>query len=372
MRVGADLIVSGCTVPAAGGAGLPISVTDTTTNQGGGAAPASTTKFYLSVDYSWSATTRPGRARGAGARPGRREHGVHDPDDPGRDAAGLRYVVARADADLVVPESEEANNAIGRAIQLGADLLFLDMTMPALAAAGDTITVTDTMKNGGSDPAEPSTTRYYLSVDGFFDAGDPAIGSRAVPTLGPGATHTGSAALTIPAGLAAGSYLVFAKADADGVVAETSEVNNVAVRGLQVGADLVINALTVPATGGAGAAITIQDTTRNQAGAGSAASTTRFYLSLDSLWDAGDLALGSRACRARGGGELQGSLAITIPSGTATGSYSVFARADADGTVNETQEANNTAFRAIQIGPDLTMSALTGPANAGAGSPRSR
>jgi subtilase family serine protease/subtilisin family serine protease len=369
VRVGADLTVSAFTVPAAGGAGLAISVSDTTTNLGGGAAPASTTRFYLSVDYWWSAEDTLLGSRAVPALAAGAASTVSTTlTIPAGTGAGLRYVVARADADLGVPEADENNNVIARPITLGADLTFQDMTVPAVAAAGQTITVSDTVKNLGGGTADPSTTRYYLSVDGVLDAGDLALGSRAVPALAPNATHTGSAALTLPAGLASGSYLLFAKADGDGVVAEVSEANNVGIRGIQVGADLVVSALTVPTTGGAGAALTIQDTTRNQAGAASPASTTRFYLSLDTVWDVADVLLGSRAVPVLAGlAQSSGSVTVAIPGGTATGSYSIIARADADAVVGETQEANNTAFRVIQIGPDLTMSALTGPANGGPG-----
>ena len=103
-------------------------------------------------------------------------------------------------------------------------------------------------------------------------------------------------------------------ADGDEVVAETSESNNRGVRGIQIGADLVVSAMTVPATGGAGTVLTIADTTRNQAGAGAPASTTRFYLSLDSVWDAGDVALRRRTGPLRSGGGDGFGHAVTLLS----------------------------------------------------------
>ena len=59
--------------------------------------------------------------------------------------------------------------------------------------------------------------------------------------------------------------------------------------------DLIVSALTVPATGGAGLAITVTDTTKNQGSGSTAASTTNFYLSTNTTWDAGDVSLGSRS-----------------------------------------------------------------------------
>jgi hypothetical protein len=45
----------------------------------------------------------------------------------------------------------------------------------------------------------PSATRYYLSLDAVKSAGDLLLtGSRTVPGLAAGASHTGTVTLTIP------------------------------------------------------------------------------------------------------------------------------------------------------------------------------
>jgi hypothetical protein len=41
--------------------------------------------------------------------------------------------------------------------------------------------------------------------------------------------------------------------------------------------------------------------------------------------------------------------ALPIPATTAAGLYYVFARVDADGDVNETQESNNTLWRTVNV-----------------------
>src|SRR5262249_23204979 len=65
------------------------------------------------------------------------------------------------------------------------------------------------------------------SVNPSFDSGDVQLaGSRAVPSLTPGALNLGTTAITIPAGTPAGFYYVIAVADADGVVTEIQENNN--------------------------------------------------------------------------------------------------------------------------------------------------
>src|SRR4029453_3610144 len=57
--MGADLIISSITAPAKGGAGVTITVTDTTSNQGGATASASVTRFYLSSNSILDGTDMP-------------------------------------------------------------------------------------------------------------------------------------------------------------------------------------------------------------------------------------------------------------------------------------------------------------------------
>src|SRR4029079_1334617 len=53
----------------------------------------------------------------------------------------------------------------------------------------------------------------------------------------------------------------------------------------------------------------------------------------------------------------------------APGAYYLIAKADADNVVIESRETNDTQARAIQIGGDLIVSAVTAPSKAGADAP---
>ena len=70
---------------------------------------------------------------------------------------------------------------------LRPDLLISALTVPSAALAGSTISMSETTKNRGG-PAAASTTRYYLSKNSTFEAGDTALGSRSVPALAAGAS----------------------------------------------------------------------------------------------------------------------------------------------------------------------------------------
>jgi subtilase family serine protease len=102
-------------------------------------------------------------------------------------------------------------------------------------AAGSALAVSETVLNQGVDGAGASTTRFYLSVNSVFDAGDVLLpGSRAVPALAAGASSSGSTSVTIPAGTATGTYFLIVRTDADNVVAEGQESNNNGLRFIQV------------------------------------------------------------------------------------------------------------------------------------------
>ena len=252
---------------------------------------------------------------------------------------------------------------------VAADFVVTALTAPLWADAGATIQVTDTTKNQGTGASSPSETWFYLSKDLFLDATDTLLGSRTVDALAVGASGTGSASVTLPTPLTAGQYTLIAKADGPGAVVETSELNNVRTTGIRIGPDLTVSAFSVPTTPlGAGASLTVSDTTTNAGASTAAASTTRFYLSVNSLWDAADVALQGRSIPALApGAASSGTTTITIPAGTATGTYYLVAKADGLESVPEVYETNNTRLASVRIGPDLVLTALSGPSIVGAG-----
>ena len=248
------------------------------------------------------------------------------------------------------------------------DMVVSEFTAPRAGGAGGSITVTDTTRNQGVGAAAATQTSFHLSVNAVLDAGDTPLGNRAVPALAAGASSAGPTVLTLPSPMSAGTYYLFAKSDATGVVTESSEANNTRLAIIAIGPDLTVPTMSAPATGGAGTSIVVSDTTSNT-GAGSApASVTRFFLSNNVFLDAADAPLETRSVPALApGASSSGATAVTIPGGTPPGTYYLFAQADAGGVVAEAGETNNTRFVLLRIGPDLTVSALSAPARAAAG-----
>ncbi len=267
-----DLVVSAMSGPSTAGADTDIVVNDTTKNQGTGSSPQSNTGFYLSTNTTWDAAdvwlgSRPLGPLGPGAT-NALSTTLHIPPST---ATGSYYVLAKADWDSLVTEGVETNNMrASGALKIGPDLVVTAVTAPSTAVAGAT------MRGVGhhQEPGRRQRGRVHdplLLVHEHVDSTLPtrSSASRTVPVLarwrivqfhrdaagsgrgGLPACITSSPRPTLPA-----------------KCLETTETNNTkASAAVKVGPDLVVTAVTVPATGAAGAMISVTDSTKNQ-GAG--------------------------------------------------------------------------------------------------------
>ena len=205
-----------------------------------------------------------------------------------------------------------------------------------------------TVRNIGTATLNVTSTTLLGTTEYSIVAGGGAF------SLAPAATRQVTVRLT-PTSLGSKvATLSFASNDTD------EGTKNVPLSGTEVASsDLVVSALTGPATAGAGFAITLNETTGN-IGVGPAGGTsTRFYLSSDTLIGAGDVLLGGRSLAGLApGGSSAGATNVTIPAGTANGSYFIVARADDLNQAFESNEGNNTRALAIRIGPDLRVTPI--------------
>jgi subtilase family serine protease len=356
ITIGPDLAVPAFAVPASAGAGAGLTVTASVKNQGGGSAGSSVTRFFLSANAVWDSTdlALEGRLDVSALSPGASASGTATVMLPANVAAGSYYVLAMADGDGAVVETQEANNAAARFVQIGGDLVVSGVTAPARAAVGGALAVTDTTKNHGAGAIGASVTRFHLSANALLDAGDVLLAAgRPVPALTAGASNTGTTTVVLPGQVAPGTWYLIAKADGDAAVSETLETNNTLARSVTVGPDLVISAMTVPYNVRAGGAVAVNDTVQNQGLDPAGTTVTRFYLSSNVAFDANDVLLdGARVVGPLAGGASSvGSSSVTIPAGTAPGPWFVIARTDAGDTVTESTESSNLAARAVEVAP---------------------
>jgi WD40 repeat protein len=219
--------------PTATAPGGTFGVTDTVLNQGGVSAATSTTRYYLSLD-----TVKDGADRlltGTRAVPALAASGTSTSTVtvtiPSNMALGTHFLIACADDLTHVAESDETNNCLASAATIQVtrpDLVETALSAPpATIARGASFPVTDTVLNQGAVAAGASTTRYYFSANQAKDGNDRLLGgSRSVPALGPSATFTGTASVTVPSNMALGTYYLIACADNTTNVTESDETNN--------------------------------------------------------------------------------------------------------------------------------------------------
>jgi large repetitive protein len=138
--------------------------------------------------------------------------------------------------------------------------------------------------------------------------------------------------------------------------------------------NLRVIAVSAPATGVASGTINVTNRIKNVGGV-TAVGPFRvgIYLSAgDDTPGAGTL-IGSRTVASlAGGAESAATTAVTLPAGTAAGSYFVSAVVDIDGTVDESHEDDNglTATTKVDvIRPDLVMQSVSGPTRGAVGQP---
>jgi subtilase family serine protease len=136
-------------------------------------------------------------------------------------------------------------------------------------------------------------------------------------------------------------------------VPESQESNNTGLRTFQIGPDLAVPNLSGPSQATAGAPFVVTDTTTNQGGGAAGGSTVAFYLSTNWTFDASDTSLNvSRTLPAlAAGGTSSAQTTLTIPAGTASGTYYIIAKADPQNALAETSESNNTDWFAITVTP---------------------
>ena len=209
--------------------------------------------------------------------------------------------------------------------------------VPSRAASGDSISLRDTTTNSGTAAAASTRTGFWFSTDNTL-GNDAPLGTRAVPFLAPGASNKGTTSVTLPT-VAAGTYYLIAEADVDSQIAESDESDNLAVKKLLVGADLIVSLVTIPASPTSTSPTTIRVMTKNTGGELAGASSARLYRSVNGTIGAGDtlmhvFAIPPLAANSSDVSEVM----LMLPAGT----YFLIVQVDAGGAVNEVNEGNNT------------------------------
>jgi uncharacterized delta-60 repeat protein len=201
------------------------------------------------------------------------------------------------------------------------------------------------IKNVGTSPASSSAVRFFVSDDPIYDTGDILLKKVSSGTIKAGSIKNMTFSCPVPAiaSSAIGKYLI-AVVDADNVVPETDETNNTGVYGPMKKTNLS-GAWTALTAGCSGSRCRLSGTLQilNSGDQDAPSSRTRVYLSDDGSYDISDTLLKQFSSGIiKGKNSRNKNINCTIPAGmTATGKY-VIALLDADNTVTEELETDNT------------------------------
>jgi hypothetical protein len=301
---------------------------------------------------------------------------------------GTWYVALVTDVlDDVDEAGNEGNNTMLSApVQIFAtarpDLLAGDLTGPAVATDGETISVTWTVFNDGLGPATGTwQDRIYLSSDLAF-GGDDLAGSFPIAVgeqrggFTEDTSYTETQEVTLPLGIAGDFHFVLRTDAIDDVSEETKENNNVQVLPgvLTVTQpdlpDLVgsfepvtspLGALYTNSTVDLQWLVTNADTNANGLGTANGPVQTRFWYSIDNILDPlvdtlifADLHEGIVAPD----GTYGGTKVIDLPA--LPGTWWLFGETDDQSSINEDNEANNTWEAILNVAvPSWTGSVAT-------------
>lgn len=305
---------------------------------------------------------------------------------------GTYHVGAIADTALAILETDEANNTAVAAplTVLGPDLVAGPISAQASASVGEVITVEESVRASDAGGAAPAVeVGLYLSADPSITPADLLVGWRSVPPLASGASSVAATQVTIPVHLSPGTYYVGAIADdftycwedeletqhcvGGDRAKEPIASNNVAVTGPIAigGTDLTMTDVSAPGTAASGMPLVVNGSVA-ASGGGAGPFRIGYYLSADVVISTADAFLGYRTVSGLApGGSSAGETTVTVPAGLVPGTYHLGAIADYQGAIAETSETNNARAggTVIVVGPDLTISSVLGPPNAGTGAP---
>ena len=365
-----DLSVGSPTVsdsdPETGGA---FSLSATVSNDGDGAAAATTLRYYRSTDASitTSDTSVGTDAVGALAAAGTSSESI---SLTALSTAGTYYYGACVDA--VTGESDTTNNCSGSVrvdVQEPAahpDLtVTLSITPPAggIFHVGSSFGFGATVINSGGAASPATTLRYYRSTDTTISSSDTEVGTDAVEGLDAHTTSSESISLTSPS--TPGTY--YYNACVDAVAGESNTTNNCSFVSIGVTvipeADLVVGSPSVtdntPETGGA---FTLSATASNTGDGASAATMLRYYRSTDATISSSDTEVGTDAVgRLAASGTSAESILLTAPA--SAGTYYFGACVDAvsgeSSTTNNCSSSVTVTVTEPESQPDLIVDSFT-------------
>ena len=364
-----DLTITQATVsPLNTAAGNPLNLSCSIVNQGNATANSSSVGFYFSTNATLDASDQLLTSQyGPALAPPYSSQRYGTAAVPPGVAPGTYYILFVADYQNQVSETNETNNVSAISFTVsppGVDLVMQqEQLYPSSTVAGNSVQAGAVILNQGTTTASSSTVGFYLSTNQVFDASDVLLVTSPGYSLVAGGYSSRYDYPVIPAGTAPGTYYMLFVADPLNVVTETNETNNVRSLPLTVLAstvDLLVQGTYLSPTSVAPGGVTSSTCSLvNQGNSLVNVATVGYYLSTNTVLDASDVLLANTTGSLYGNGYSSRYANLTVPVGTAVGSYYILFVADYLNQVTETNETNNVTSTPLQVvapGVDLTIS----------------
>lgn len=270
------------------------------------------------------------------------------------------YLGIYADRNNQVQETNESfsDNGRGAPFTIPADIDLQPTTATAsktTVTQGESITGNMSVKNNGKSSAGVHYGGVYFSTDSKWDSSDPRVGTTSFfNNHAAGATLSRSANIRIPTNATVGTaYLIF-RADYSTRINETNENNNdFALKITVTGRPDLSPSANVPSTTSplVGSTISVQVTVKNLGGAATTAAALSIYLSTNTTLGSQDTFLGTTTLPSIAGNkDTTLTLSnIQIPTSAQPGTYYLISFADAQRSITESNENNNTLATRIDI-----------------------
>ena len=304
--------------------GASFRLSATVRNRGAAAATATTLRFYQSTDTTITTSdTQIGSADVVALNPG----GTTEISITLKAPTTLGTHYYGACVDSVENENDNTNNCSSSVTLTVAEPEYPDLVVekPLVSNdylfAGDSFTLSATVRNRGDAAATATTLRFYQSTDTTLTTSDTQIGTADVAALSPDGTAEINITLNAPTTLGTHHY----GACVDSVENENDNDNNCSPSvtltvaepeypDLVVETPLLINDSLLP-----GASFRLSATVRNRGTAAATATTLRFYQSTDTTLTASDIQIGTAdmaALNPDGTAEINITLNAPITLGT--------------------------------------------------------
>ena len=289
---------------------------------------------------------------------------------PKNTSAGSYYILADADANDDLIESNESNNLASISVTVnlyGKDLSYESLVMDDVLQ-NNTLNFSYDITNYGSSTAGKHVVKYYLSDNSDLVKDGSLITQETIDSVQFNSTLAMVKQFNFANCIDTGYHYLKIVLDDEINVSEVNENNNIAVDSFYVSAGLgdltFYSSISLDKTTvGTQDVVQISYGIENNSTTPLAASDMKIYLSTDQILNEGDLLIDSVQTSSLTSCQSSFGLLknITIPEGFSFGSYYVLAQLDSDNAIEEADEDNNLASRQLEISnnPDLSINTFT-------------